>query len=181
MRRRNAALAAALVMALAAPAGAKPPCYQPVEIRAMQFRQLQVELMVAALKCRAVDPSFHDKYTGYIGKVGPALATNAQQLRAMFTRLGKGAGQLDRFMTDLSNEASMRSIHMEDYCERQDQLFATVLSMKPHEIEAFAAETVEKPHSPAACQQPAPSRPVKQVKAKDKAVPQIETKAGAKG
>lgn len=181
MSRRKAALAAALVMSIALPAAAKPICYQPAEIRAMQFRQLQVELMVAALKCRGVDPSFRDKYAGYIGKVGPALNSNAQQLRAMFTRLGKGAAQLDRYMTDLSNEASMRSLHMEDYCERQDQLFATVLSMKPQEIEAFAADTVEKPHSPASCQQPPAPKPVKQVKAKEKAVPRPDDKSGVKG
>lgn len=160
MSRRTACLAATLALAIAGPAAARPVCYKPAEIRAMQFRQLQVELMVATLKCRAVDPSFRDKYAGYVGKVGPALNSNAQQLRAMFVRLGKGAAQLDRYVTDLSNEASMRSLSMDDYCERYDNVFATMLSMKPHEIEAFAADTVASPPSPRAC-----STPVKRVKA----------------
>jgi hypothetical protein len=170
--RRTAVVAAALILTTAAPAVAKPVCYKPTEVRAVQFRQLQIELMVAALKCRGVDPSFQDKYAGYVGKVGPALSRNAQELRAMFARQGKGSAALDRFVTDLSNEASIRSLATEDYCEAQDAKFEKLLAMKPHEVEAFAAETMERPNMPANC------TPVQQVKAKDKA-PSLNPKAKA--
>jgi hypothetical protein len=165
--RRNAAAAVAALMLTAAalPAAAKPICYTPTEIRAMQFRQLQVELMVSALKCRSADPSFQDKYASYIDKVGPALKRNAGELRAMFTRLGRGSAAMDKYTTELSNQASMRSLHIEygEYCAGMDEVFGKILAMKANEVEAYAADTVEKPYSPASCSQPA----IKTAKAKD--------------
>ncbi|MGE5537570.1 MAG: heme utilization protein [Solirubrobacterales bacterium] len=178
MSRCRTAIAAAILITAALPAAAKPLCYTPTEVRAMQFRQLQVELMVAALKCRQVDPAVRDKYAAYVGKIGPNLNQNASELKSMFVRLGKGAGHVDRYMTELSNQASMNSQHIENYCETQDAVFSKVLSMRPHEIEAFAADTVEKPYSPASCQGPA----VKQASAKEKpAAKAAPKKAEAKG
>lgn len=168
--RRNAAAAVAALMLTAAalPAAAKPTCYTPTEIRAMQFRQLQVELMVSALKCRSADPSFQDKYASYVTKVDSALKRNAGELRTMFTRLGRGAAYMDKYTTELSNQASMRSLHVEygEYCAEKDEVFGKLQAMKAQEVEAYAADTVEKPYSPAACNQTTPIKEAKATKEK---------------
>lgn len=164
---------------MAAPAAAKPLCYTPQEVRAMQFRQLQVELMVAALKCQDPELGFRAKYASYINRFGPSLNNNAKQLRAMFGRAGTGERGMDRYMTELSNEASMRALHMEDYCGTHQQMFDKVLDLKPTELEAWAADTVEKPMPAMSCAAPKPANPVKQVKAEEpaKAKPSVKTSA----
>lgn len=171
MIRRTAA-AVLMLTAAALPAAAKPTCYTPTEIRAMQFRQLQVELMVSALKCRGADPSFQDKYAGYVSKVDSALKRNAGELKAMFTRLGRGASYMDKYTTELSNQASMRSLHVEygEYCEAQDEVFAKIQAMKANEVEAYAANTVDKPYSPASCSSPIKEATVTKAKAPAKKV-----------
>lgn len=184
-RLTSTAAAALLAVTVSVPAAARPPCYSPQEIRAMQFRQLQVELMVAALKCQDPDLDFRGKYASYIGKFGPALNGNAKELRALFARLGKGQNGMDRYMTELSNQASMRSQHIEDYCGVQAETFDQVLALKPHELGAWAADKLEKPTAAASCAPTKPASSVKQAKASapaDKPAAKPEArKADAKG
>jgi hypothetical protein len=164
-RLTSTAAAALLAVTFSLPAAAKPPCYTPQEVRAMQFRQLQVELMVAALKCQDPELGFRGKYASYVGKFGPALNRNAKDLRALFSRLGKGTNGMDRYMTELSNEASMRSQHIEDYCGVQSETFDKVLSLKPQELDAWASDKMEKPVPASSCAPPKPAKPIKQAKA----------------
>lgn len=164
-RLTSTAAAALLAATFSFPAAAKPPCYTPQEVRAMQFRQLQVELMVAALKCQDPELGFRAKYASYVGKFGPALNGNAKDLRALFGRLGKGPAGMDRYMTELSNEASMRSQHIEDYCGVQAATFDTVLTLKPHELDAWVGDRMDKPVPAASCAPAKKAAPVKQAKA----------------
>lgn len=164
-RKTNCAVAAILSFAIAAPALARPQCYSTQDIRAMQVRQLHYELMVAALKCQPNDVVFRDKWASWVGRFGSTMNTNANQLRSLFARLGKGQAGMDRYVTQLSNDASMRAQHVEDYCGTQAKLFDTVLALSPAEMESWAANTIEKPMPATATCAAAPAAPVKQAKA----------------
>lgn len=170
----STAAAALLAASISLPAAARPLCYSPQEVRAMQFRQLQVELMVGALKCQDPEFGLRGKYASYIGKFGPALSANAKDLRSLFNRLGKGQTGMDRYMTELSNEASMRSQHIEDYCGYQVETFDKVLALKPHELEVWASDKVDKPMVAASCNPAKPATPIKQAKATTEAKPAVK-------
>jgi len=144
-------LAAVLAVSLAVPAVAKPVCYTAQDIKAAQVRQAQVELMVGALKCQDPELGFRSKYSEFVNRFNSAIAKNGSELRALFNRLGKGERGLDRFMTELSNDASIRSAHVDDYCGAVGTRFDQVLSLKPHELVNWASERVDSPLSGAAC------------------------------
>lgn len=163
----TSAIAAILCASLAAPALAKPFCYSSQDVRAMQVRQLHYELMVAALKCQGGEVDFHGKWSSWVNRFGSAMNSNASQLRGLFNRLGKGQAGMDRYVTQLSNDASMRAQYVEDYCDTQAKLFDTVLTLSPNEMENWAANTVEKPATASSCA--APSKPVKEAKAEQPA------------
>jgi len=163
-RKTSSAIAALLCITIAAPAFAKPQCYTHQDVRAMQVRQLHYELMVAALKCQGGEVDFRDKWSSWVNRFGPVMNSNANQLRGLFSRLGKGQSGMDRYVTQLSNDASMRAQHVEDYCGTQAKLFDTVLALSPTEMEAWAVDSIEKPMPATAnCSATSPS-PVKQAK-----------------
>jgi hypothetical protein len=163
-RKTSSAIAALLCITIAAPAFAKPQCYTHQDVRAMQVRQLHYELMVAALKCQGGEVDFHDKWSSWVNRFGSVMNSNANQLRGLFSRLGKGQSGMDRYVTQLSNDASMRAQHVEDYCGTQAKLFDTVLALSPTEMEAWAVDSIEKPMPATAnCSATSPS-PVKQAK-----------------
>lgn len=175
-RKTQCVVAAILSVAIAGPAFARPQCYSTQDVRAMQVRQLHYELMVAALKCQGGEVDFRDKWSNWVGRFGSAMNTNASHLRGMFARLGKGQTGMDRYVTQLSNDASMRAQHVEDYCGTQAKLFDTVLALSPSEMEAWAATSIEKPMPATANCAAAPQAPVKQAStaAKPKAEPKVE-------
>jgi hypothetical protein len=100
-----AAIAAILTASAAFPALASS-CVSPAEARAMQVRQLHVQLQVASLNCRGDDPSLPSKYALYISRFGTPLADNAKVLRGHFAKNG---GNIDRYMTVLANDESQRA------------------------------------------------------------------------
>lgn len=167
MRRitTSAALAVAMSAVFVAPALAKPQCYSAQEIRAMQLRQVQVELMVGALKCQDPQMGMRDKYSTFVNRFNANISSNAKELRAMFNRQGTGERGLDRYMTGLSNDASMRAVHVEDYCGEIGEMFDKALSMKPAELGTWAADTVAKPVAAMSCSAPEKAKPVQQAKA----------------
>lgn len=169
-RKTKCVVAAFLSVAIAGPAFARPQCYSTQDVRAMQVRQLHYELMVAALKCQGGEVDFRDKWSNWVGRFGTAMNSNANHLRGMFTRLGKGQAGMDRYVTQLSNDASMRAQHVEDYCGTQAKLFDTVLALSPSEMESWAATSIEKPMPATAnCAAPPQAAPVKQASASEPA------------
>jgi hypothetical protein len=172
----HAAVAALLAGFLSTPALAKPPCYSAQEIRAMQVRQLQVELMVGALKCQSPEQNLRDKYSSFVNRFNAGISANAQELRAMFKRQGKGEKGMDRYMTELSNDASIRSAHIEDYCTSVEAMFDKALTLRPQELSAWAADSVEKPTPAVSCSAPEKPAQVRQAKAKSQAKPAADKK-----
>ena len=174
-KTRCAVVAALLCVAFAAPVLAKPLCYTPQDIKAMQVRQLHYELMVAALKCQGGEVDFRAKWSDWVDRFGNAMTTNASHLRGLFNRLGKGQSGLDRYVTQLSNNASMRAQYAEDYCGSRAQMFEAVLPLNASEMESWAVDRMDKPQQvSASCTAAPPPSAVKQAKAtpapaKDKA------------
>lgn len=87
------------------------------EKEAIAFRHLQTELMVAALSCGRQD--YRAKYNAFVVRYRPALRRNGRTLRAIFDRnYGKsGRRRLDAYVTRLANEASVRSMERNDFCD----------------------------------------------------------------
>ena len=147
MRSASAVFALVLVFGAAGGAAAAPACFSKQEQRAHLVRQLQTELMVAALSCKNQALDLRGRYTAFVSKHGSKLAENADTLRSYFVRAhGKGSHmrQFDAYITALANEASKRSMGLDSFCEDIQPVFDKVLDVK--DLESFAATTV-KDHS----------------------------------
>ena len=73
--------------------------------------------MVAALSCGARE--YRSKYNDFVVRFRPALRRNGRTLRAIFKRTygAHGRRQLDTYVTRLANEASVRSMENDRFCE----------------------------------------------------------------
>lgn len=145
MNRFTCAAAAALLTVSASLPALAAGCISPAEARALQVRQLHVQLQVASLNCRGDDPSLPGKYAAYVNRFGGALSDNAKVLRSHFAKTGTN---MDRYMTTLANDESQRAHMVQGYCESHTPLFDKLASLKPHDLEHFAAGTVDKPDRP---------------------------------
>lgn len=175
MIRISCAVAAALLTVSTALPAFAASCVNAAEARALQLRQLHIQLQVASLNCRADDPSLPGKYASYVHRFGGQLTDNAKVLRGHFARSG---GNIDRYMTVLANDESQRAHLVDGYCESHVPLFEKLSTLKPAELEHFAAATMDKPDRPVCG-----AVPVKQASAtiKPKASAKTEKKAEHKG
>lgn len=126
---------------------AAPACFSKHEQRAHFVRQLQTELMVAALSCKNQALDLRGRYTAFVSKFGPKLAENADTLRGYFVRAhGKGGHmrQFDAYITALANEASKRSMGLDNFCDEMQPVFDKVLAVEGKELENFAVATVKE-------------------------------------
>jgi hypothetical protein len=142
---------------MAGPAAAKSACSTPEEVKAVQLRQLHNELQVAALNCRGDDPSMPGRYAAYVQRFGPALNSNAGELRRFFARTAGGDGNrgLDHFNTAVTNRESVRVHEIPGYCELHAPMFDKLMGMDQHQLVTFAAETVGTPEAVRSCGSPA--------------------------
>lgn len=124
---RNAARGAAFAGAVAAfqiagtTGAAAIEAHNKAEFAALQVRMLQTEMMVAALTC-----NYHLEYNTFIETHGSELTRHASTLKAMFRRQHGGSAQraLDRYVTQLANDVSIRSIRTRaTFCETAMGLF----------------------------------------------------------
>lgn len=129
-------------------------CYSPREYRASQVRQLQAELMVAALSCsRHPQLEFPKKYNAFVRKFGADLVENAKVLRGHFGRHygPRREAAFDAFITRLANEASSRAVAVEDYCRASAPLFEKVLAIGTGDLERFAVGAVAQARDVEVC------------------------------
>ena len=154
MPRSFAAAALALLFAAKPLAAAMLLCQTPTELAAMQLRQLQIELMVAALNCRGGNIDYSGTYAIFVRNARPDLARNAQQLRAMFARAGMGAEAIDHYQTELSNNAQIKSLSGHEYCGRVASVMADVAQLPAAELGAYAARAIPAPFGSKACAAP---------------------------
>ena len=131
---------AALAATPAAPAKLPKACQTVAEENAERVRQLQTELMIAALKCRtSKDANLTEAYNGFIRKHSNALLTQSNVLQAYFKRQ-YGSGYLKRFdsyITQLANEVSRRSQTVPQYCQSIRPLLASVTEVEPAKLALF--------------------------------------------
>lgn len=100
----------------------------PVERLAVRARVVQSEMMVAALSC-----GLRSQYNAVVAEFQTELVSHGRVLRSMFTRTHGAGGQkaLDRFITQLANDASIRSNRARSaYCDSAKRTFKDVLSRR---------------------------------------------------
>ena len=161
MSRRLTAVAIILSF-VTLPVAAKPACNSAAELATLQFRQLQAELNVAALKCQGGDFDYAAGYNAFAEKARPALVENSHQLKALFA--SKGASAVDRYSTGVFNEAQIRSQSIADYCEDRARLMQRVAATQPADLHALAAEVVGTPYAGKTCAVRSASTVVKKTK-----------------
>lgn len=124
----------------AAPAKLPKACQTVAEENAERVRQLQTELMIAALKCRtSQDANLTESYNSFIRKHSNVLLTQSNVLQAYFKRQ-YGAGYLKRFdayITQLANEVSRRSQTVPQYCQSIRPLLASATEVEPAKLPLF--------------------------------------------
>lgn len=109
------------------------------EQAALDVRYLQTELMVAALSCGR--PEYHQHYNVFVSKFGNSLKQHGTMLKSYFTReYGKqGITQMDRYVTRLANEASLRSMQQPTFCQDSATLFQRANALEPASLVGFSA------------------------------------------
>lgn len=151
---KTSTLAASLLaLIVSTGASAAAPCLTDAEHKASMVRQLQTELMVAALKCAGHPADLSGRYNTFIRKFGHDLSSNADTLRAYFSRAyGSGhARKMDSFVTSLANEAVIRTINEQGFCDNMTPVFDKVLGLDGHDLETFASQTVTPRETLAQC------------------------------
>lgn len=115
-------------------------CAKPHEHQALDLRLLQTELMVGALTC-----GLRDSYNSFVNGYQTELTHGGKIMKAYFDRTyGKDGGrQMNRFVTNLANEASNRSLRIpqDEFCAQAATLFGVVMKQKPGHMANFVGDT----------------------------------------
>lgn len=111
-------------------------CVRHSEVEPLKVRLFQTELIVAALTCQR-----RNDYNMVVAKFGDELAQRGKSLKVIFKRLygGNAEPALNRFLTRLANEASLRSLRTVDYCDGAVALFSKTLELQPHMLAGFVS------------------------------------------
>jgi hypothetical protein len=124
-QRAAAAIGATVLLLTASAAGAKAAdlstCMDQSKSEALQVRELQTHLMVAALSCDAAP-----EYNAFVKRFTPVLVKHAEQLRRYFaaTYGPDGGSHLNRFVTEIANRVSQISAtRPSEFCARTVELF----------------------------------------------------------
>lgn len=123
-------------MVVTTPALAQDLCKTTRSATAVAVRTLQSDLMVAALSCQ-----IKGQYNVFATQFKDPLTQNGKVLKAEFDRRfgGQGTKRLTTYVTELANQASQRmSTKGSNYCADVSSLFASVLTLPPAELGAFA-------------------------------------------
>jgi len=101
-------------------------CLTPTEGLNIRLRYFRADMAVAALTCNQ-----KPLYNRFVSRHQAELVSGGQALRSMFSRLYQSAAtkELNRFITHLANQASMRSLAATNYCKSMASIFETTLSL----------------------------------------------------
>ena len=135
--------AAAMVLgALAGSAGAVI-CADRVERESLNVRQLQTQLMVAALSCNQ-----RSDYNDFVRRFRPALADHSGVMKGYFRRIygSRSAHEINAYVTRLANEASALSIaDRMAYCRASFDALTELLSAPAGKLKATLVRVALKP------------------------------------
>ena len=137
--RRGLAAAASLVLALAPSLPAlAAPCYKPADIEADQALRYETELMVLSDTCLVTN------YRDFTVRNRDTIVQYEKQLMDHFRRAGEKSpvASLDKFMTEIANELSMRSGEEQRpvVCARSATFLADAAKLDGTEFRDHAAE-----------------------------------------
>jgi hypothetical protein len=127
-----------MLAAMAGSAAQAATCSPTMDRLPFQFRALQSRLMVAALTC-----DVRSQYNDFVVRFQSALARNGRALDSLFRRLYGAAAErhLNRFITELANDASIDSIgNREHFCADAQATFIRLAGLRDEEVEAFTRE-----------------------------------------
>lgn len=112
-------------------------CASSVDQAALEARILQTELMVTALSCQE-----HSRYNNFVIKFQEELVRRGTDLRDFFNHAygAQGTRNLNKFVTELANIASHRSlVRTDQFCNEVRSEYDTVLAMSPSQLTGYAA------------------------------------------
>ena len=136
--RRGVLAGMALATMTGATATAAELCNDSRQMAAFHVRQLQTDLMVASLSCRA-----ETEYNAFVERFQPVLKVHGKTLKANFNkRFGSSAkAELNDYVTTLANLSSIDSISAgTQYCAQSRAAFEAILALEPGALASFAAE-----------------------------------------
>jgi len=108
-------------------------CVRAEEIHAFTLRNLQSALMVAALSCNQ-----RDAYNGFMTRFQSPLADGGHLLTAYFNRTGGGKIGLNRYVTEVANNAGLdRASDPQAFCTATWNMFLD-LEQSPEKLHAMA-------------------------------------------
>jgi len=103
-------------------------CINAKERALLETRVVQTELMVAALSC-----SESDRYNAFVNGFKRELRLAHSGLQAFFRRSyqGRADRELNKFLTRLANESSLRSLEDRPaFCEQADGMFEALSNLE---------------------------------------------------
>ena len=144
-----------VLLVAASPAWAKSSCNPPAEVSAVQVRQMQIEMMVATMRCDSSAYDFRHHYAAFMDRLNPLMTDNAKNLKSLVRRQHKG--DVDRYITAMANDAQNISQQDPEFCGMAVQVLEQVSTLTAKDIPAIAAQAVPSPYQVAAC----PAKPAK--------------------
>jgi hypothetical protein len=138
----------------AASAASSTPCLTASEHDAALVRQLQTELMVAALKCAGHSADLSGRYNTFVRKFGKEIGANGDTLRGYFSRAygsGHARSKMDAYITSLANDAVMKTINEPGFCDNMTPVFDKVLTLDGKDLGTYAGETIRRTGTLVAC------------------------------
>ena len=170
-RMYPATLAVLAITALGSPVQAKTPCDTPQDIQAVQVRQLQVQGVMATLRCPSADYDFHAHYNAFIERVNPLMSDNAKHLKSMVSRQGKG--NLDKYLTALFSDVQTTSQADPYFCDKSVKMLDDVAALTSQQVPGYAQQAISSPYGVDACpEQPVNHEATAHKKKRNKTTPQ---------
>lgn len=109
-------------------------CIKPVERALVDLRKFRARITVAALRCDQ-----QSSYNAIVKRHERELVIHGKGLGAVFRRLHGAAatGELNRYVTHLTNRASINSLSVRNYCHAMSRVFAEALKTPVRGLMAF--------------------------------------------
>lgn len=110
------------------------PCLTQKEAKTVRLRIFRATLAVAALSCNQ-----QSQYNQLINTHQNFLVKEGQALRQLFNRVHKkqATSKLNRFVTHLSNRASLHRMTAQGYCSKMASIFEQAASLLPKDLMAY--------------------------------------------
>lgn len=129
---------------------AQAVCANKTEQTSMNIRALQSELMVAALSC-----GMNKQYNDFINTFASPLTQHGKVLKAYFQRNYSGGSEreLNRFITQLANQASRVSLNQVDteYCKNATKLFTFINKADTKKVDNYVMDRYQPWHGVPSC------------------------------